>query len=322
MTSIIDRIERQLGVPGIATLLAERLEPADLQSLLLDVYTRLAARRPPATVLSDFTANRFVHPSRLRPTQFLEWDRVAFAVLPAEFEALELSPVCPLGTASVLAELAQDWALSTIRNTEVVSDSTNVLALEATLRRRALKRDDPRSATVVNLAASHRLLRTRHYDDPRLSSHFRVFSLCSAGRDTGGFRMESDTIGRHIAFYITAIRAYVGESATLRVSLTALDSNAASTLEILADRIRREFVGAEVVLDPDRAAARNYYRGVCFGITGASMTGEQRHLVDGGRVDWTQRLLGDAKERLVISGVGSDRICDMRTELDSRGARG
>ena len=123
MTSIIDRIERQLGVPGIATLLAERLEPADLQSLLLNVYTRLAARRPATTVLSDFTANRFVHPSRIRPTQFLEWDRVAFAVLPAEFEALELSPVCPLGTAFVLAELAQDWALSTIRNTEVVSDS-------------------------------------------------------------------------------------------------------------------------------------------------------------------------------------------------------
>lgn len=315
MTAIIDRIERQLGVPGIATLLAERLEPADLQSLLLEVYTRLAARRPATSVLSDYTANRFVHPSRIQPTQFLEWDRVAFAMLPAEFEALELSPVCPLGTASVLAELAQDWALSTIRNTEVVSDSTNVLALEATLRRRALKRDDPRSATAVHLAASHRLLRTRHYSDPRLSSHFRVFSLCSAGRDTGSFRMEVETIGRHIEFYITAIRAFVGGPTALRVSLTALETNAAPAVDLLAERIRRELEGVEVMLDPDRSAARNYYRGVCFGITNESTTGEQRHLVDGGRVDWTQRLLGDAKERLVISGVGSDRICDMRTMM-------
>jgi len=317
MTAIIDRIERELGVPGIATLLAERLEPADLQSLLLEVYRRLAARRPVTSVLSDYTSNRFVHPSRIRPTQFLEWDRVAFAMLPTEFEALELSPVCPLGTASVLAELAQDWSLSTIRNTEVVSDSTNVLALEATLRRRALKHDDPRSATPVNLAASHRLLRTKNYEDPRLSSHFRVFSLCSAGRDRGGFHFETEMMGRHIEFYIRAIRAFVSESAALGVSLTALETNATSALDLLADRIRREFANVEVALDPDRTAARNYYRGVCFGITRLSTTGEQRHLVDGGRVDWTQRLLGDAKERLVISGVGSDRVCDMRTELNS-----
>jgi hypothetical protein len=199
----------------------------------------------------------------------------------------------------------------------VVSDSTNVLALEATLRRRALKRDDPRSATPVNLAASHRLLRTKNYDDPRLSSHFRVFSLVGAGRDKGGFQFETEMMGRHIEFYIRAIRAFVSESAALGVWLTALETNATSALDLLADRIRREFANVEVALDPDRTAARNYYRGMCFGITRPSTTGEQRHLVDGGRVDWTQRLLGDAKERLVISGVGSDRVCDMRTELNS-----
>jgi len=60
MTEIIDRIERELGVPGVAALLAERLEPTDLQSLLLDVYRRIAARRQPAAVLADYAANRFV----------------------------------------------------------------------------------------------------------------------------------------------------------------------------------------------------------------------------------------------------------------------
>jgi hypothetical protein len=39
---------------------------------------------------------------------------------------------------------------------------------------------------------------------------------------------------------------------------------------------------------------------------------EDVQLVDGGFVDWTQRLLGDAKERLLVSGAGSDRICGMR----------
>jgi hypothetical protein len=32
-------------------------------------------------------------------------------------------------------------------------------------------------------------------------------------------------------------------------------------------------------------------------------------LVDGGSVNWTQKLLSNAKERLVISGIGSERLC-------------
>ena len=46
---------------------------------------------------------------------------------------------------------------------------------------------------------------------------------------------------------------------------------------------------------------------------------EPSQLADGGCVDWTQKLLSDAKERLVISGVGSDRVCGIRRDLD--GAR-
>ena len=32
-------------------------------------------------------------------------------------------------------------------------------------------------------------------------------------------------------------------------------------------------------------------------------------LADGGVVDWTQRLLSSAKERLVISGIGGEWVC-------------
>ncbi|MFN8418836.1 MAG: hypothetical protein U0528_06290 [Anaerolineae bacterium] len=30
---------------------------------------------------------------------------------------------------------------------------------------------------------------------------------------------------------------------------------------------------------------------------------------DGGAVDWTQKLLSNAKERCVIGGIGSERVC-------------
>jgi hypothetical protein len=73
--------------------------------------------------------------------------------------------------------------------------------------------------------------------------------------------------------------------------------------------------GVESVLLPERTAGRNYYRSLCFLICLPNDTGEPIQLVDGGCVDWTQRLLSDGKERLVISGVGSDRVCAMRATL-------
>jgi hypothetical protein len=38
--------------------------------------------------------------------------------------------------------------------------------------------------------------------------------------------------------------------------------------------------------------------------------------VDGGAMDWTQRLLSNAKERLVISGIGSERLCSAFGSVD------
>ena len=40
---ILGRIERETGVADLAALLAERLEPADLHSLLLEVYRHRAS---------------------------------------------------------------------------------------------------------------------------------------------------------------------------------------------------------------------------------------------------------------------------------------
>jgi len=51
MNKIVERIEREAGVPGLVALLAERLTPTDLQSLLLEVYRLRCSRRQPADLL-------------------------------------------------------------------------------------------------------------------------------------------------------------------------------------------------------------------------------------------------------------------------------
>jgi hypothetical protein len=50
---------------------------------------------------------------------------------------------------------------------------------------------------------------------------------------------------------------------------------------------------------------------MCFKIFATPSTGREQELVDGGDVDWTQKLLNNAKERLVISGCGSERVCEL-----------
>src|SRR3989475_6381409 len=224
-TQIIDRIEREAGVPDLANILTNRLAPTDLQSLLLEVYGQRAKRREPRALLEDQVSNRFIRPSTTSPARLLDWDRVAFSRLPKVFQPIELSPVCPLGTVSALSPISQDWTVSTIRNTEVVADSTNVLAIECAVRRREQRNFSSGKAASVHLAASHRLLRGQRFGvGPDAKHNFRIFTLCSAGRDTGNLMFETESLGNHVGFYLAALRQFLGAKRALRVAISDFGS--------------------------------------------------------------------------------------------------
>lgn len=313
MSKISERIERQLGIPGLAARLAQSLAPTDLQSLLLEVYRLRLSRLQPAQVLSNYQTNRFVQPARASPLDLLKWELVAFEHLPAEFQALELSPVCPLGTNSAVAPVDPGWSVATIRNTEVVSDSTNVLALECAFRRKELLHANPKSSTAVHLAASHRLLRAQNYRNPNLSTHFSILALCSAGRDTGNLGFELSALGLQFRVYLSAIQAFLGDQTPLRVTISDFSSALPRPLidERLLEPIRQEFSGAACAWDEERTAGRGYYPGLCFHIHAVDRAGKTLELADGGALDWTQKYLGSAKERLVASGIVSERVCSI-----------
>lgn len=311
MSKIIERIEREAGVAGLAAILAERLAPTDLQSLLLEVFRLRARRRRPADVLADYTANRFVRPSPASLPHLAEWEQTAFAMLPPEFQPVTLSPVCPLGTNSAVAAVDQNWSVATIRNTEVVSDVTNVLALECAVRRRILLRGDCEAAAPVHLATSQRVLRGQKYANLNLAPHFSLFALCSAGRDRETLRFELTALSLHIRFYVRALRAFLGADVPLRVSVTDFHvPMREALLEALIDGVVGAGDGNVVgTLDHERTQGKGYYRDLCFHIYATGQDGGELELADGGAVDWMQRLLSNAKERLVISGIGSERVC-------------
>jgi hypothetical protein len=308
---IIERLERETGISGLVSLLTERLGPTDLQSLLLEVYRQRASKRKPSDLLAEYETNRFVQPSMLSPKCLLEWDGLLLSELPEEVDVLELSPVCPLGTNSTIAGVDQNWSVSTARNTEVVSDSTNVLALECAVRRRQLLKVQPKSAETVHLAASHRLLRAQNYGDPKASAHFRLFTMCSAGRDEGNLSFEFATLMFQIRFYLSSLGKFLGSDVGLQLSISDFSER---NLEPEIERqlfapIKNEVGNLECVLDNSREGGRGYYQNLCFKIHAKTSRGDLLELADGGVVDWTQKLLANAKERLVISGISSQRIC-------------
>ncbi len=322
---IINRIERDTGVPHLVDTLSDRLAPTDLQSLLLEVYARRAKRRDPKALLDDHVSNRFTQPSASNPSRLLEWDRAAFSKLPRVFRPIELSPVCPLGAASVLSPISQDWIVSTIRNTEVVADSTNVLALECAVRRREQKTFSTGHAAPVHLAASHRLLRGQKIClGHSVRQHFRLFSLCSAGRDLGNLRFEIETVCLHIGFFLTAFKKFLGPKIPLRVTVSDFSSEVPRPIvqSGVVDKLQSSHKGVKVGFDQDRKQGRGYYAKLCFKILVTSPVGKEQELADGGDVDWTQKLLNNAKERLVISGCGSERPCELFGSASSRRSKG
>jgi hypothetical protein len=311
VNEIIRRIEAEAGVPGLSSVLIE-LKPTDLQSLLMMVYREHAKRRDPRSVLSDYVSNRFYFPSECDPAVLNEWDSIALSHLPEGFDAVELSPVAPLGSVSRLAPISQDWVPTTIRNMEVVSDPTNILAIRCAVRRKELMRSGAAESDPVNLACSHRAVRAQRYRNARALQHFRMFSLCSAGRNTEDLRFDIEMATEHIRFYLRALRAFLGPEIHLMSRIVDLsqDSHREEILSRSVELLRAEFGNTEIAVDKtETEKEKEYYRKLRFTIHVRSKSGERIELVEGGDTDWTQKLLNNAKERLVVSGMGSERLC-------------
>ena len=223
---IVERILRQAQAPDLIDVLADRLSLSDLQSVLLEVYRRRVNKLSPSRLLRQYEQNRFVQPAQVDPQALLEFDLLAYSLLPADFQVLELAPVCPLGTNSVVATVDQNKVLTTIRNTEVCADVTGVLALEAARRRRSLYRQKGHPGEETRLCASHRVLRAQRFDGPATFPHFRILNLCTAGRDRGSYSFETASLVEHIGYFIRLIessRQAGFRAGAIRVGVTAFD---------------------------------------------------------------------------------------------------
>jgi hypothetical protein len=304
---VASRVWEQLPPPA-RTALESALSPSDLQSLLLSVATARAAQVTPARLMQRWREDAFVRPSAAEPRTLSALEAALWAELPSAFVGLELSPVTPFGTCAAIAGVSQNRVLTTTRTSEVLSDQTAALALEAADRRAS---GDGRP---VHLAATHRVLRTQRFG-AGYSQHFRLMALVSSGRDSGSGRTEADLLTRHLRFYVDVLSAMLPND-VVRLRLTTLRPSAVS--ERVADTVLPALDplpgNVEVVDDPERTRGRGYYRDVAVRID-VVRDGAETEIGDGGFTDWTGRLLADGKERCLTSCVSTERLASLRPEL-------
>jgi hypothetical protein len=309
------RVLGDVGDAEVLDVLADRLSGADLTSLLLEVMRRRADRLSPADVLRQYRTDRFVSPATTDVRDLRRVEDAMFGALPDGVDVLTLAPVLPLGAHSAVAGVDPRNVIATIRRTEVASDPTNGLALEAATRRRLLLDRDPRSAEPVRLATSQRVTRAQLFDGPTSFAHFQLLGVVTAGRDTGSHEFERTHLIEHLRLAvggISAVGAGVGE---IKIAITRLDEAATGILRAVEEEFA-EVAGVQVADAPEREGGRAYYRCLCFKVyvrfaDPEGALSEPVEIGDGGFTDWTAKLLGNRKERLLISGHGLDRLAIM-----------
>lgn len=212
------------------------------------------------------------------------------------FEAVELSPVAPMGACSVVGPSHQNRVLSALRSTEVVSDPTNVLALECSLRMRAS------SVADVHLATSHRVLRAQPFPrQPGYAQHFRLFALGSGGVER-----------KDHAFTVEAVVLHVR---TMFAGLLRLEQLGYSLhpprVELLVSAEKRQ-LGSRIadILGADLQPLEHpyYSGGLRYRIWVPAPDGGELPLADGGVFDWLGQLSSNRRAVFIGSGLGSQLI--------------
>ncbi|MET0385650.1 MAG: hypothetical protein ABW321_06810 [Polyangiales bacterium] len=286
------KLDRSLLAPLLAAPISETT------SFLLALARGQAARRRPRDLVAQLARDAFVTPLFLDQRLLHRLDGLALAAATG-FEALQLSPVAPLGVCSVVAPTSQDRTLTAQRGTEVVSDPTNMLAVVCAQRLLAAP-DAP-----VRLCTLHQTLRAQSFPARAgYSRHFRLFALADAGSGTGEDGFEVEALTRHLAVFdrlFDALERELGYVCPER----ALIVRATDPRNVLADRliqrVRAQLPHVTVTREPLEQA---YYDGIRVMFGARNQAGAFVPIGDGGIFDWLAHLTSNRRFRFVASGFG------------------
>ncbi len=233
MNEAVKRLERNLGL-DLVGIISEKISGSDLHSILLEISKKRLCHLGP----SDLASNPASKPCSLDARLINSLDTIAYNTA-AQFEAVELAPLLPLGAVSYLTGLDQGNVLGTIRNFECLSDPTIGLALHS-----AACRKSPSIRVNTNrYCTSARVLRFPIPKQEGYTAHFKLFSLVSAGRNTAGNSFAISALREHVEFYLNLFNKlkesdFHFENTKVEISDTRIVEHLCQTANINRDDIR------------------------------------------------------------------------------------
>ena len=298
----LQTVLKKLDCIGFIESVVDNLTLSELNTLLLEVFRKKSQKVTPSSLLESYNNNRFVNPSSFDPLVFMKLRKETLEMAAnRNFIPIELSPLAPLGACSAIAPVDQNNIVSATRSTEVVSDPTNVLAMEASLRRKKFSNND------INLCCIHRAVRAQSFDNSNLSAHFEVFCMVSAGKDRGNFTFEKDMLIKHINFYLDLLEN-ISKGLQLSVIIIPLPekNDVIESFDPIINDLKKSLTSFPVTIRKSKDKF-SYYKTFRFNIV-LHKNNNEYLLVDGGFTDWSQHLLSNKKERLLTSGLGVEYL--------------
>ncbi|MBP1994343.1 hypothetical protein [Paenibacillus eucommiae] len=304
-TADLERILKKLGNADLIALLVEEISGGDLNTLLLKIFNERLKTSTPSDLLKRYRDNRFVHPAEVDAIQLkqLEMDVLNIAIHHG-VTPIQLSPVAPLGCTSVIGPVDQNKVISALRGTEVVSDATNLIALHiADLIKTNNLRED-----LFRFSTTHRHVRAQFFGNvPGMLPHFDLFCMVTSGVDQGSYGFEKQSLWEHIQVYQSIFKTLFESDIEVIFSERGGYKDSAGLISRVISH-GHELQLKNVKISTGTPNKENqYYKGLQFTIK--TVIGDKEYYIgDGGFVDWTQKMLENKKERLVISAIGLDRL--------------
>lgn len=298
----MERILKQLREESPHCVLAT-LSPADINTLEMACSESIAARTSPGMLLNRYIKSSYAQEAEVDAMQLrrIEADVLAIAQ-EMGIQTVQLSPVAPLGACSVVGAVHQNKVISAVRGVEVSADPTNALALSYC----AGVKSGKAGREMTHLCTTQRVVRAQPFRAEGQIQHFTMFAMISAGYDEGSYSFEKEALATHIALYNRIFQEYFHETITLRLRRMPGYRDGEGLIKRLAGHVSAAIPSLSIAQHPDDGTGE-YYRGMQFNLL---INGKERviAIADGGITDWSQTLLSNQKQRMLISAFGIDRM--------------
>ena len=304
MDNIVHRIENDLGVPSLADKLSNELSPSDFNSLLTDVFASRTEKAMPNEMLKKYSINQYAKPASCNAVQYrrLEMDML-LAAEERGVQGIILSPASLLGCCSVFGAVSQNKVISATRNLEILSDATNMLTLYIAA---GIKDGSITNANALfHLCTTHRHIRYQAKFRAGMLPHFGIFTMASAGKSRSSYAFEIEALLFQLRFYRDYWVQKHGSVLFVSFNRRAGYKDTDGFFNRVIKAVKENIIDMEILIDEQENNTR-YYTGIQATLY-VQADGKDIEIGDIGFTDWTQKLLNNSSERLLISAMALDR---------------